>query len=193
VDSTAQEMSEAMRSMVESMQTRVSEESRMLSDMEERASQDNNFAKIENADRWNTLEVCYWLNNIHLQKYVNNFNTLSIDGSILLNDLNETILANDLGIKNIHLKKCSREIVKLQEAVASKEKATETEKARRIEELEKQVSSLRQANLKLKESVDAFKEQSKQPSEVRSPRSQLRQQKDVDVGNESVVAQITKQ
>ncbi|ETO29832.1 neurabin-1-like protein, partial [Reticulomyxa filosa] len=119
MDSTGQAMGEAMRNMMESMQTRVDEESRVLSEMEERAKQDTNFAKLENADKWSTLEVCHWLNSIHLQKYIPSFHNLCIDGSILLQDVDESMLANELGVKKIHLKKCLREITKLKEAVQS--------------------------------------------------------------------------
>ncbi|ETO29097.1 hypothetical protein RFI_08030, partial [Reticulomyxa filosa] len=199
MDSTSQEMGEAMRGMVESMQTRVDAQHRLLSEMEQRATQDNSFGKPENADQWSTLEVCYWLNSIHLQKYIDNFNSLSIDGSILLHDLDESILANELGIKKIHLKKCFREMNKLKEAVTSvlsnqlfcREKATEAEKSRRIEELEKKVTTLRQNNLKLKGDIELMKEQAKQQSLQAS--SQLNKEANIksktSPSNESATAQ----
>jgi len=111
LNSTTEAMGEAMRNMMGSMQTRVDEQSRVLTEMEERALNDSNFAKNENADKWDTLEVCYWLNAIHLPKYISSFQSLSIDGSMLLQDLDESILANELGVKKIHLKNvCGRSL-----------------------------------------------------------------------------------
>jgi len=72
------------------------------------------------------------------------------------------------------LKKCLREITKLKEAVQSRGKATQVDKNRRIEELERQVSSLQQTNLKLKENLHILSEQMRQiGSQSQSPRSQL--------------------
>ncbi|ETO31931.1 hypothetical protein RFI_05187 [Reticulomyxa filosa] len=157
-----EELSGAMRSMVESMQSRVSEQSRMLSEMEERILKDPSFGKTENADKWSTLEVCYWLSTIHLDKYTNNFSSLSIDGSILLNDLDESMLTTELGIQKIHLRKCMREITKLKEAVQSRGKLTKGEdKTRRVEELERQVASLQQINSKLTEQLKTLTERLK--------------------------------
>jgi len=92
------EMSDTMR-MVDSMQSRANEQMSLLSKMEELALQNAAFGKHENADKWTTLEVCYWLNSIHFHKYVPNFSSLSIDGSILLHDLDENMLTTELGIK----------------------------------------------------------------------------------------------
>jgi len=65
-----------------------------------------------------------------------------------------------------------REITKLKEAVEARGKLTETEKIRRIEELEKQVISLQQTNLKLKENVDSMTKQIKKtPSQANVSRS----------------------
>ncbi|ETO28348.1 neurabin-1-like protein [Reticulomyxa filosa] len=171
--SSNEEMSDAMK-MVDSMQSRTTESSKVLSEMEERILKDSSFGRHENADKWSTLEVCHWLNSIYLNKYANNFSSLSIDGSILLNDLDENMLTTELGIKKIHLKKCLREISKLKEAVQSvqdtqnmfidliEKRGTEMNKNGRIEELERQVASLEQINSKLKGNLQILSQWTKQ-------------------------------
>jgi len=99
------EMQEAMTSMLTSYQGRVEQQTKFLEDIEQQALNNPNFCKPENADNWTVQEVCHWLGTIHLEKYIQPFSDQTIDGSILLRDLDENILTNELGVKKIHVKK----------------------------------------------------------------------------------------
>lgn len=113
VNNQEQDMSAAMQSMVNSYQTRLNDEAAFLDEIQDEAEENEDFAKPERADEWTVKEVCFWLNKIHLDKYIKGFRDQIIDGSILLRDLDEKMLLNELGIKRLHVKKVLREITKL--------------------------------------------------------------------------------
>ena len=109
------DMESAMESMIVTYQTRLEKQAHFLDEIEREAAQNKNFGKLENADDWSNLEVCHWLTTIHLEKYIQSFADQIIDGSILIRDLDESILIQELGVKRIHVKKIMREIAKLRE------------------------------------------------------------------------------
>lgn len=113
MNSQEQDMSAAMSAMVSSYQTRLNDEATFLDEIQDEAEENEDFAKEERADEWTVKEVCFWLNKIHLDKYIKGFRDQIIDGSILLRDLDEVMLINELGIKKLHVKKLLREITKL--------------------------------------------------------------------------------
>ena len=60
-------------------------------------------------------EVCHWLNGRGFVSYVDPFFQNEIDGEILVNDLNATILHEDLEVKRFHTGKMLREIQTLRQ------------------------------------------------------------------------------
>eukprot|EP01083_Nonionella_stella_P296644 1007693_1 len=68
------------------------------------------FAALPRAFKWKTHEVCSWLQDKGFTSYIHSFYTNGIDGEILVNDLNPTILHEDLNVKRFHTGKMLREI-----------------------------------------------------------------------------------
>merc|ERR1712032_1169276 len=74
---------------------------------------DNNkgkFGATNRAFKWKPHEVCLWLDKQGFVSYIKSFFDNGIDGEILLNDLNPTILHEDLQVKRFHTGKMLREI-----------------------------------------------------------------------------------
>ena len=70
VNNQREDMSEAMRSMVASYQKQLHSESSFLDEIQQKAEVDTDFANEQRADDWSVKEVCYWLSQIHLDKYI---------------------------------------------------------------------------------------------------------------------------
>ena len=68
------------------------------------------FGATNRAFKWKTHEVCYWLDKRGFVSYIKPFYDNGIDGEILVNDLNPTILHEDLDVKRFHTGKMLREI-----------------------------------------------------------------------------------
>eukprot|EP01083_Nonionella_stella_P219736 786814_1 len=113
INTQQEDMSAAMNQMVNSYSSRVEADAQFLNEIEDEAADNDEFGKPENAENWSVKEVCYWLNNIHLDKYIQPFKSQIIDGSILLRDLDQQMLVNELAVKRLHVKKLIREINKL--------------------------------------------------------------------------------
>ena len=138
-------MSEAMRSMVASYQKQIHSESSFLDEIQQKAEDDTDFANEQRADDWSVKEVCYWLSQIHLDKYIKSFRSQIIDGSILLRDLNQSILQSDLGVKRLHVNKMMREIKKLRAKCKMEE--TKDPKDALIHSLRQEIEELKQSQV----------------------------------------------
>ena len=139
-------MSEAMKAMVTSYQKRLSADTAFLDELQLDAANDSNFANPKRADHWTVKEVCFWLSQIHLDKYITAFRDQIIDGSILVRDLNESMLLNDLGVKRLHVNKLMREIKKLR----AKSKMNDGDpKDEIIRDLRREVAELKEANVRI--------------------------------------------
>jgi len=168
VDALSEEHSQmvnAMNSMI-SQQSVVLDRKKRILDMVEEASNDSSnpdFGKLERADDWDVLEVCWWLSSIHLDKYLETFHSLTVDGSILLRDLDETVLLKEIGIKRLHVRKMMREIQKLRDLSPKFKKMKQDENNNpqlqslkaEIEALKKENHHLREENKKLRLLVQA--------------------------------------
>eukprot|EP01084_Bolivina_argentea_P109205 195174_1 len=152
-----QDMSAAMTAMVSSYQTRVTEDASFLDEMQYEADQDENFAAPERAEDWSVKEVCFWLNRIHLDKYIKPFRDQIIDGSILLRDLDEAMLINELGIKRLHVKKILREISKLKNKSPKLKKESNNTRDELIQSLRSEIDELKQKNKQLNTELQMIK------------------------------------
>jgi len=158
LDHQTQDMSAAMSAMVNSYQSRVAEEADFLDEIQHEASQSPDFAKPERADEWSVKEVCYWLNTIHLDKYIKPFRDQIIDGSILLRDLDDAMLVNELGVKRLHVKKLQREIGKLAAKSAKLKKESNDQRDELIEQLREEISELERKNKRLLRELHTVKQ-----------------------------------
>ena len=105
-----QEMASALTSLISTFHDEVQQQDELLSALQNEATSNPDFGKKSRSNLWTTNEVCYWLQNIGLQDYIQSFYASSIDGAILLNDVTYDILKNDLNVKPIHVSKILREI-----------------------------------------------------------------------------------
>eukprot|EP01084_Bolivina_argentea_P299091 515533_1 len=95
---------------------------REIDDMERKSNAgtygDHNVGKFgapHRAYKWKTQEVCLWLEKSGFLSYIDSFHRNGIDGEILLNDLNPSILHEDLEVKRFHTGKMLREIQSLRQ------------------------------------------------------------------------------
>merc|ERR1712083_503448 len=132
--------------MVNSYQSKLEKEADFLDEMEEEAMQNDNFGSVERAEEWSVKEVCYWLNRIHLDKYMKAFREQIIDGSILLRDLDQAMLESELGIKRLHLKKIMREIEKLKAKSLKFKKESKDSRDELIKSLRLEIEELKARN-----------------------------------------------
>jgi len=158
LDHQTEDMSAAMSAMVNSYQSRVAEEAEFLDEMQHSASQSPDFAKAERAEEWSVKEVCFWLNTIHLDKYIKPFRDQIIDGSILLRDLDDAMLVNELGVKRLHVKKLQREIGKLAGKSAKLKKESNDQRDELIETLREEISDLEKKNKRLLRELHTVKQ-----------------------------------
>jgi len=84
-------------------------------EMEKKAELDPDWAKAERALEWTPKEVAFWLDTIELSQYARKFDDEQLDGSILLNDCDKSLLSMEMGIKPLHVGKILREVNKLRE------------------------------------------------------------------------------
>ena len=84
-------------------------------EMEKKAETDPDWAKAERALEWTPKEVAFWLDTIEMSQYARKFDDEQLDGSILLNDCDKTLLSLEMGIKPLHVGKILREVNKLRE------------------------------------------------------------------------------
>eukprot|EP01083_Nonionella_stella_P298928 1014451_1 len=89
------------------------EEEEYFVSMEREAANNPDWAKPERALEWTPKEVAFWLDTIELSQYARKFDAEQLDGSILLNDCDKTLLQMDMGIKPLHVGKILREVDKL--------------------------------------------------------------------------------
>lgn len=107
-----EEMATALTTLISTFRDETIQQEELLSAMEQDALAAN-FGDISRAAQWTKKEVSHWLTIIGLQEYIDSFLSASIDGAILLNDLNTNFLKNDLKVKALHCNKILREIAKL--------------------------------------------------------------------------------
>ena len=110
------EMSQQIVNLATNLSDAIAKEDQFYEEIEKRAREDNDFAKIENASNWSPQEVAWWLDSIDFGQHARKFHEDSVDGSILLNDIDQTVLTHEFGIKPLHVKKILREIDKLRKA-----------------------------------------------------------------------------
>merc|ERR1712087_989622 len=158
LDSQQQDMSAAMSAMVSSYTARVAQEAEFLDEMQHEAEQSEDFAKASRAEEWSVKEVCFWLNRIHLDKYIKPFRDQIIDGSILLRDLDDQMLVNELGVKRLHVKKLQREIGKLAGKSAKLKKESNDQRDELIEQLRTEISELERKNKRLLRELHTVKQ-----------------------------------
>jgi len=151
------DMSAAMSSMVNSYQSRINQQAEFLDEMQYEAENNKDFGKVENAEEWSVKEVCYWLTTIHLDKYIKSFHDQIIDGSILLRDLDDSMLINELGIKRLHVKKILREINKLKTKAPKLKKENNDTRDQLIESLRTEIDELKQKNKSLITEIQAIR------------------------------------
>mmetsp|Transcript_9486 Transcript_9486/g.14529 ORF Transcript_9486/g.14529 Transcript_9486/m.14529 type:complete len:287 (+) Transcript_9486:92-952(+) len=152
-----QDMSAAMNAMVSSYATRVNDDAAFLNEIEDEAEVNAEFGKAERAEEWSVKEVCYWLNHIHLDKYIKAFRAQIIDGSILLRDLDESILMNELGVKRLHVKKLLREITKLKNKSPKLKREINDGRDELIQSLRAEIDQLKEKNKTLTQELDIYK------------------------------------
>merc|ERR1712154_396469 len=158
-------MSEAMSLMINSYASKLEKEADFLDEMEEEAMANGaTWGKEENAEDWTVKEVCYWLNRIHLDKYMKAFRDQIIDGSILLRDLDDKMLINELGIKRLHVKKILREIKKLKTKSPKLKKENNDTRDQLIQSLRNEIDELKKKNKSLTTELQAIKMKSHSPS-----------------------------
>merc|ERR1712228_36538 len=68
------------------------EEEEYFLEMEKKAETDPDWAKPERALEWTPKEVAFWLDTIELSQYARKFDEDQLDGSILLNDCDKSLL-----------------------------------------------------------------------------------------------------
>jgi len=158
VDHQQQDMSAAMSAMVNSYQSRVAEEAEFLDEMQHEAEQSEDFARPSRAEEWSVKEVCFWLNKIHLDKYIKPFRDQIIDGSILLRDLDEQMLVNELGVKRLHVKKLQREIGKLLSKSTKLKKESNDQRDELISTLRQEIEELETKNKRLLRELHTVKQ-----------------------------------
>merc|ERR1719203_1257434 len=125
-------------------------EADFLDEMEEEAMANGaSFGNAQRAEDWSVKEVCYWLNRIHLDKYMKSFRDQIIDGSILLRDLDQMMLENELGIKRLHVKKIMREINKLKNQSLKFKKQSNDTRDELIQSLRNEIDELKTKNKSL--------------------------------------------
>lgn len=164
MNSQEQDMSAAMSAMVSSYQNRLNDEATFLDEIQDEAEDNEDFAKEERADEWTVKEVCFWLNKIHLDKYIKGFRDQIIDGSILLRDLDESMLLNELGIKKLHVKKLIREITKLKNKATKLKKENNDTRDELIQSLRTEVEELKAKNKSLQQELQQLKLKTKSSS-----------------------------
>jgi len=89
------------------------EEEEYFVEMEKEAATNPDWAKPERALEWTPKEVAFWLDTIELSQYARKFDEEQLDGSILLNDCDKTLLQIEMNIKPLHVGKILREVDKL--------------------------------------------------------------------------------
>ena len=107
-----EEMATALTTLISTFRDETIQQEELLSAMEQNVMEAN-FGDISRAAQWTKKEVSHWLTIIGLQEYIDSFLSASIDGAILLQDLNADTLQNDLKVKALHCNKMLREIAKL--------------------------------------------------------------------------------
>jgi len=158
--SREQQMQQAMTNMLGSYNDKIMKHQNIVDEINYEKKINPEFGNIKNSDDWTNLEVCNWLIKIHLDKYLKNFMDQTIDGSILLRDLNENILKTELGVKALHVKKFQREIQKLREASPKFQEAQAKQDDKvLIKTLTMEVETLQNENVNLKNQIDSLKKQ----------------------------------
>eukprot|EP00485_Elphidium_margaritaceum_P001634 CAMPEP_0202688804 /NCGR_PEP_ID=MMETSP1385-20130828/4227_1 /ASSEMBLY_ACC=CAM_ASM_000861 /TAXON_ID=933848 /ORGANISM="Elphidium margaritaceum" /LENGTH=1128 /DNA_ID=CAMNT_0049343849 /DNA_START=77 /DNA_END=3463 /DNA_ORIENTATION=+ len=112
-----QEMTSAMTTMVDVMKEQVDQEIEFKQEMENRLETNPDILKPENAFKWTPYEVVHWVEQMGMERYSRYFAQENVDGPMLLEDVNEELLTQQLGVRAIHAKKIMREIVGLKKAV----------------------------------------------------------------------------
>ena len=107
-----EEMATALTTLISTFRDETIQQEELLSAMEQNVMEAN-FGDNSRAAQWTKKEVSHWLTIIGLQEYIDSFLSASIDGAILLQDLNADTLQNDLKVKALHCNKMLREIAKL--------------------------------------------------------------------------------
>ena len=108
-----QEMATALTNLITTFQNEAIEQDELLASLQNDMSNNSNFGDKKRAKEWTVNEVCHWLTTIGLQDYIYIFYSKSIDGNILLIDINENILIDELGVSSVHCSKMLREIQSL--------------------------------------------------------------------------------
>jgi len=111
--SMASTVSSSSTSLYRSPEKGWSLDTKFLDKIQRAADSTSNFADRRRAELWNVKEVCFWLRQIHLDRYITPFREHHVDGSILMLDLNESLLVHTLNVRRLHVKKVLREIKKL--------------------------------------------------------------------------------
>ena len=129
-------------------------------EMEEQAANNPEWAKPERALEWSPKEVAFWLDSIELNQYARKFDEEQVDGSILLNDCDNNLLRNDMGIKPLHVGKILREVDKLRKINRDE-----------LQDSYKDWNELWEENRQL---IDKLQEQDKQMKELETQNAELR-------------------
>ena len=83
------------------------------SEKAKRIEENPDILKPENAAQWTEFEVVSWLEQMGMERYGRYFAEERVDGTMLLEDVDEDLLVSNLGIRSIHAKKIMREITVL--------------------------------------------------------------------------------
>ena len=138
------------------------EEEEYIADIQQQADQDPNWAKPERALEWSPKEVAFWLDSIELQQYARVFDDDAVDGSILLNDCDKSLLSQEMGIKPLHVGKILREVDKLRKLNKDKDGLQDSYK-----DWNELIEDNRALSQRLSEANQAIKELETQNAELR--------------------------
>jgi len=111
------EMEQAMTGMVVEMKEKLTEEQQFQQEVDKRMDENPEALASENAMNWTKYEVAVWLSQMQMERYVRYFADEGVDGSMLLEDMNQNMLETNLAVRTIHAKKIMREIYNLKKAV----------------------------------------------------------------------------
>ncbi len=111
-----QEMMSAMQQLVDDEMQKLKDKQEWEEELERRA-QSPDFCNHENIKLWDEYEVAFWISTIGCDYSMHRFFYSQIDGSMLLFDMTPETLANDLGIKPLHVRKVLRAIAELRKVM----------------------------------------------------------------------------